>query len=360
MKKQVYLLTALVCCGAVITPVHASLTGWEGHDEETEKIVEEHRYDFDCYNAAEYLEEHGGYTEYVRSLGGVFAEYADFEGTVNSREQFHDIAEYVWGLYDIWGVDYSNGLEKADYESWSEFQYKAFDDQKGAFYPDIKSMTGRRWVNYSDPEIAGNDALTIDAMLSDPENNFAVVNCSQGVAQLLKKAGLIDDSWSDPGYYPSRYKNEYGWNYTLIKDAADLMPGDILIYVNSAGASFKDRDTVTEIGNYYSGIQHTNIVIDRNEETGRLTFYDSGKGYTYYGECRYTRAIGEWPYEFAADWLGLRFDNIHNALIPLYERYDLKSSKGVRELGSDILKQETAAFSSLLDACSQILSHKEQ
>ena len=320
--------------------IGASLNGWQAHEPDTQSIVEAHRHDFNCYTVQDFLNSHGGYRNYVRSLGGVFREYVDFEGPVTNTTEFLEVAEYVWGLYDIWGIDYSNGCNLHGGETWEERQYKAFAGADGAFYPDVYDLTGRRWSNYADPAIAGNKALTIDEMLGNPDKYYAVTNCGQGVSQLLKKAGLIDESWEDPGYYPYKYSHEYGWSYTVIRDAADLQPGDVLIYDNTDGMSFPDRDTVTDVGNYYGGIDHTNIVVDRNEQTGKLTFYDSGKGYTYYGECRYTRDIGEWPYEFASDWIGLRFDNIAAALGGEgARRYQLTSEKDAEMVYTDFLRR---------------------
>lgn len=320
--------------------IGASLNGWQAHEPDTQSIVEAHRHDFNCYTVQDFLNSHGGYRNYVRSLGGVFREYVDFEGPVMNTTEFLEVAEYVWGLYDIWGIDYSNGCNIHGGETWEERQYKAFAGADGAFYPDVYDLTGRRWSNYADPAIAGNKALTIDEMLGNPDRYYAVTNCGQGVSQLLKKAGLIDETWEDPGYYPYKYSHEYGWSYTVIRDAADLQPGDVLIYDNTAGMSFPDRDTVTDVGNYYGGIDHTNIVVDRNEQEGTLTFYDAGKGYTYYGECRYTRQIGEWPYEFASDWIGLRFDNIAAQLGGEgARRYQFDNEKDAEKVYSDFLRR---------------------
>ena len=42
----------------------------------------------------------------------------------------------------------------------------------------------------------------VDEMLGNPNKYYAVVNCGQGVVQMLKKAGLCPKSFPDPAEYP--------------------------------------------------------------------------------------------------------------------------------------------------------------
>lgn len=50
------------------------------------------------------------------------------------------------------------------------------------------------------------------------------------------------------------------------------------------------------------------MVGERNDLAGTITYFDSGHAYTYYGQYRSVRKIGEKPYEWATDWIGLRFN----------------------------------------------------
>ena len=76
-----------------------------GHKPETQKIIDAHSKDFNYNTAKDYLKKCGGVKAYIRSLGGVFTKYVDFNGKITTQEQLTEIGDYVTGLYDIWGTD---------------------------------------------------------------------------------------------------------------------------------------------------------------------------------------------------------------------------------------------------------------
>lgn len=267
------------------------------HKMETQKIIDAHCKDFDANTVKDFLAKHGGYKAYVRSLGGVFAKYIDFTGKVTTQEQLSEIGDYVWGLYDIWGVDYSNGCSY----TFSENRYKAKDGAYSAFYPN-ENPTVRFDMNYAAFSFKnGNDLPTVDEMLGNPDKYYAVTNCGQGVVQMLKKAGLVDRSMPDPAEYPAYYKSK-GYGYKIIRKASDLQVGDVLYFFNKE----INRD-VDELPNWASGGFHTAIVGERS--SSHIYLYDSGHAYTYYGEFRNRRKIGDDNvYQWAVDWIGIRLD----------------------------------------------------
>ena len=270
-------------------------------DEAVQKIIDAHKNDFTADTVSSFLAQKGGYKAYVKSLGGVFAKYADFNGKVKTMAELYDICNYVWGLYQIWGVDYSNGCSW----TWDENMYKAYDGGKTRFYPN-KQPTKRFDVNYSVNGFAnGSDLPGVDEMLGNPNKYYAVVNCGQGVAQTLKKAGLIPRDMADPAYTPATYKSK-GYGYKLIKNAKDLQPGDVLLYTQ--GGSIPNRSSRTTLDNWTPNIAHTNIVGKRDSKY--IYMFDAGHAYTYYGEPINRRTIGTWPYEWATDWIGIRLDCI--------------------------------------------------
>lgn len=274
------------------------------HKAETQKIINAHKNDFTANNVKSFLKSKGGYKAYIRSLGGVFAKYIDFTGQVSTKKELEEICDYVWGLYDIWGVDYSNGCKW----TWSENKYKAYAGGESRFYPN-ESPTARFNCNYASPGFAnGSDLPGVDEMLSNPDKYYAVVNCGQGVAQTLKKAGIISRDMPDPAYYPERYVAK-GLTYKLIKNAKDLQPGDIILITQ--GGYIPNRSTRTTLTNWTPKIAHTFIIADKDSKY--IWTYDSGHAYTYYGECRSFRKIGDNKvYEWQTDWIGIRLDIIAN------------------------------------------------
>ena len=167
--------------------------GFYNLSDETGKIVDAHRGDFNGSNVKSFLASKGGYFNYVKSLGGVFGKYYNFSGKVKSKTQLREVAEYVWGLYEIWGCDYSNGCDW----TYGDNKYGG----KNPFYTSVEPS--RRFdMNYACPGFAnGNDLPDIDKQLSNPDKYYAVTNCSQGVTQTLKKAGLIGATERCPDFY---------------------------------------------------------------------------------------------------------------------------------------------------------------
>lgn len=266
------------------------------HKPETQSIINAHAKDFDYNTVNEFLKKKGGYKAYVRSLGGVFTKWIDFEGKITTAEELSEVGDYVWGLYDIWGVDYSNGCSY----TFSENRYKAKDGCVGAFYPS-ENPSVRFDMNYAAFSFKNGDDLPgVDEMLSNSKY-YAVTNCGQGVVQTLKKAGLIPKSFPDPAEYP-RYYKEHGYGYKVIRKASDLQIGDVLYFFNKE----IDRN-INDLPNWMSGGFHTAIVGERTNS--HIYLYDSGHAYTYYGEFRNRRKIGDDNvYQWAVDWIGIRLD----------------------------------------------------
>lgn len=272
-----------------------SFPDFKAHKADTQKIIDKHCNDFNYNTYNDYMKKCGGYKKYVKSLGGVFAKYADFKGKVTTYEQLSEIGDYVWGLYDVWGVDYSNGCSY----NFRENRYKAYDGAKSAFYTQ-EQPTGRFAVNYAAFSFAnGMNLPGVDEML---ESCYAVTNCGEGVVQMLKKAGLCPYHFPDPAEYPE-YWRTHGYPYTLIKHTKDLRIGDVLYFFNKP---LKNRATIERLDNWHDGGFHTAIVGEMTSDG--YVLYDSGHAYTYYGEFRNFRKYTDKPYQWAEDWIGIRFD----------------------------------------------------
>ena len=65
---------------------------------ETEQIIREHRADFNSSNWQSKLKSYGGYSAYLKRLGGVFAKWNGKNASVKTAAQFQEIAQYVFGL----------------------------------------------------------------------------------------------------------------------------------------------------------------------------------------------------------------------------------------------------------------------
>ena len=262
---------------------------------ETQKIIDAHKNDFNANTVKDYLAKHGGYKAYIRSLGGVFKKYVDFTGKITSKGQIAEICDYVWGLYQIWGVDYSNGCSA----TWDKNAYKTYAGKSSAFYPSA-SPSARYGVNYGTFGFAnGEDLPGIDEQLGNPGKYYATTNCDQGVLQVFKKAGLVPSWYPGPAEYPAYYKS-HGLNYKVITKMSDLQPGDVLLFSDGT----IPRKSSYE--NWPSWFKHTSIVAEKT--SSYIITFDSGHAYTHYGEPRTKRPLSGKPYEWCNDWIAFRYN----------------------------------------------------
>lgn len=267
----------------------------------TQAIVDAHKNDFDSATCKSYIASKGGYKAYIKSLGGVFAKYADFTGRITKASQMYEMCEYVFGLYAIWGVDYSNGSSFPNGD-WKENRWKAYAGNESAFYGAYEP-SARFKRNYAS-EGFGNDGdyPGIDKMLNPELGYYAITNCALGVVHVLKKGGLCDQNMVDPSEHPTTWYNK-GYGYKTIKKQADLKAGDILIFSKSA---IPNRDKVENVQNWVPWYFHTTIVSKVSK--GKIYQFDSGHAYTQYGQPVHITKVGDKLYDWAADWIALRFD----------------------------------------------------
>lgn len=130
----------------------------------TAEIVKKHMNDFNCEN---YTEKVPSYSKYLDSLGGVFSKYKDFTGTVTTVAGFHDISEYVFGLWSIYGFDYNNGDHNYKWEGGYPFY--------------VNGKQGKcNWGRIDD--------------LCGKTSKSKTTNCNFGIDSLLYKAGLFGKS----------------------------------------------------------------------------------------------------------------------------------------------------------------------
>ena len=279
-----------------------TLNKFYNHKKETQEIIDKHKNDFTYKNVKTVLKSKGGYVKYVESLGGVFKKYINNGKPVKIQtySELAEVADYVWGLYDIWGVDYSNGC---GYQAKHQYNY----DNGGAsrFYPDSKNPGGRYNVNYSCYGFANKSLPGVDEMLANPDKYYAVTNCDMGVCQLFKKAGLISSNMPGPGTYPATYKSN-GYTYKIIRNPKDFMPGDVILVMSNNNVNVSG---IKEVPNWQKDLFHTIVVGERNDKAGTITYFDSGHKYTRKGTYRSIRALGDNKvYTSHTKWIALRYN----------------------------------------------------
>jgi hypothetical protein len=215
-----------------------------GFDDKTWSIIKAHRADFNYTDCEKKLKAAGGYDAYIKSLGGIFAEYRYFSGKARTVKRFQEICQYVFGLYHIYGFDYFNG---ATYVRWSAGSPFYTGSKKGRCNAGrIDDLCG----------LASKDKTTC---------------CNWAVDTVLYKAGYLPSG-------SQRYCTEIKRFGRTIKRKADLQVGDVVHFFRQK----IDQDNPDT----WKGWHHVAIVYDVTADSVILA--DGGS--------RLQRNAGQWLY----------------------------------------------------------------
>lgn len=244
-------------------------------DAETEKIVEAHAGDFNSKTESTFLKSHGGYWNYVRSLGGVFAEYAGKTITGRTEADFEAACAYVWGLLSVWGVNYSNGTGK-----------------KSRRYTWGNGSSDRYYVTNPPGRYGYYGGMSVDDMLQHKGGKPLATNCNYALTLLFGKMGLTHST--------TNHKDSFIRSVGAKKIAkkSDLRPGDLV--------HFHDG----------TGLWHHVAIVGR-VSGGRVYLYDGGSRWITNRKREFEFTVnsknepqGAYTYGSGSYWIGVHYFNL--------------------------------------------------
>ena len=155
---------------------------------ETMKIVESHLNDFNYYNFKSFMAAHGGVDNYIKSLGGVFAEYNGVQPHVTTQYEFQKVSEYVFGLMYIWGFDYFNGTNgtTGHYCKWGGGCYYFGDG--GSYSPATADAFYPGTMKHTNDGLSDNE--NFENTISGRNEINMTTNCNYTVDMVYTKAGV--------------------------------------------------------------------------------------------------------------------------------------------------------------------------
>lgn len=226
--------------------------------DETTKIINAHAKDFNSSNYSSKIKSAGGFSQYVKGLGGVFSAWIGRKDPVKTVSEFQECAEYVFGLMSIWGYDYNNG---STYWHWgSESTGKPSAD---AFY-----QSGKGAVNSG----------TIEELCQGTSGKGRTTNCNYGVDTLMRRAGIFKKPgpwWSCS--YEAMVKGGYG---TVVRDKSKLQVGDMI-------HMFKKAITSNDPAKWSSSDwRHVAVILEITDDA--IILGDFGSRYIRYKKPRHT------------------------------------------------------------------------
>lgn len=244
--------------------------------DQTQKIIDDHKGDFDSRTYDEFIRKHGGYNHYLRSLGGIFREWAGKTAHVKTAKGLQDIAEYVFGLMSIWGFDYNN---TKTYVRWKDHPFYS------------AGLTGRcNWGR-------------IDDLCSNSKKG-RTTNCNYGIDSLLYKAGLLGQSGtpSNCNAFKGLVNN---WKCPVIRNIRSLQIGDIIEFFHSPVTTSNPYD--------WKGWGHVCVVGDI--VNGKIILFDAGSRFINSGKYKFVFSVDNenkpvGAYSNYEGWCGIRICNL--------------------------------------------------
>ena len=192
--------------------------------KETRKIINKHTKDFFYNDYQSTIKKYGGYTQYVKDLGGVFKLFANEDKIkVKTAADFQAAVEYVWGLWTIWGVDYGNGGGGLTHHNWG-----GSTGSSDGFYV---GQPGRSTM-YSYDESGINDVLR--------ESKTVRTNCNKSVSTFSRSTSLKTYGFSQGKKLAEISK------VGRIEYVDELQVGDLLEF-NTSGGNWHHTAMVGEV-----------------------------------------------------------------------------------------------------------------
>lgn len=170
---------------------------------DTATIIAAHQKDFNKANYSAKMSACGGYSAYVKSLGGVFQKLYGDNTPPTTVQEFRQHCEFVQGLMAIWGFDYNNG----------KHYYKWGNGSSDRFY----SSGGSGKCNGG----------TITQLCQGTGGRGRTTNCNYGIDTLLRHMGLYKKG-SDAF---TSWATKYG---KPVAAKASLKPGDMVHFFNKS------------------------------------------------------------------------------------------------------------------------------
>ncbi len=255
----------------IITPNISNPYKTNAFPSEVNAIINAHRYDFDVNTFNKVISAYGGYTKYVKSLGGIFTKYGGVRNAkIKTEKEFGELADYVWGMMNMYGFEYSN--HSASGKHWGGS--KIADD--GFYYPKrndssymkkIKSTTNVAYPG--SPKDSKTYAKVLPLSIEDVlagNGQAMAIQCTGGVTLLFKKTGLIpQDGYSmEYEFYPY-YTNPKEKRYYRQKMNAKMTK-------NMPTSQMKVGDVI----GFFNGNSYEHVAVVGKADSNSITVYDSG------------------------------------------------------------------------------------
>ena len=239
---------------------------------ETLRIVEQHLYDFDASNYKSTIKnKYGNYSNYMNSLGGVFADFYGRKLQVYTATELQWVSEYVFGMMYMYGFDYYSGINRK-YCKWG-----------GNCVEMVNYFNGSRPNAATDDAFWKGTTVHFEEGISDPKDDFDKLissytldkntNCNWTVDMVYNKAGIFHTGRTKVNSSANFRNMGKAKGNKVITKVEDLQIGDIVHFFESCGGDMSNPDNWH---NWY----HVAFIGEIDYVKRTITVYDGGSRFT--------------------------------------------------------------------------------
>ncbi len=259
-------------------------SGWLDFREETRQIVKKNMDGINWQNHDSFLKSHGGYANYINSLGGVFSKFGgkDEKIPIKTAADLQEAAEYFFGVFSIYGPDYSAG---GRWPVWGEDHNSHGVAKKGTSDGFYYGYDDRKYKKSSASRPCGRHVqMSIDYEFGKGYKGESCIkkrvrgNCNYSQDSFIRQTNLKLPSSSNSWTSESTHHNK-----SKIKHTKELQVGDWVHYYS--GGSWKHIAIVGEVyqdivvlydgGGRFNRSMHYKKIMYRNTDSLKGTEYSN-------------------------------------------------------------------------------------
>ncbi|MBQ9684853.1 Ig domain-containing protein [Candidatus Saccharibacteria bacterium] len=259
-------------------------SGWLDFREETRQIVKKNMDGINWQNHDSFLKSHGGYANYINSLGGVFSKFGgkDEKIPIKTAADLQEAAEYFFGIFSIYGSDYSAG---GRWPVWGEDHNSHGVAKKGTPDGFYYGYEDRKYRKSKDSKPCGRHVqMAIDFEFGKGYKGESCIkkrirgNCNYSQDSFIRQTNLKLPSSSNSWTSKSTYHNS-----SKIKHTNELQVGDWVHYYSGGewkhiaivGEVYQDIVVLYDGGGRFNRSMHYKKIMYRNTDSLKGTEYDN-------------------------------------------------------------------------------------
>ena len=260
-------------------------SGWQDFREETRQIVKKNLDGINWQNHDSFLKSHGGYSGYIQSLGGIFSKFGgkDEKIPIKTAADLQEAAEYVFGVFSIYGPDYSAGNR---WPVWGENLNSSGVAKKGTPDGFYYGYGDRKYKSSKSSRCGRHVQMSIDYEFGVGYKGADCVkgrirgNCNYTQDAFVRQTDLQLPSSS------KSWTSSSTWRDAKITNGNELKVGDWVHFFHGSkptkkgwghiamvGEVYQDKIVMYDGGSRYMKSRHYKLVIDRNMDTLKGTPY---------------------------------------------------------------------------------------